>query len=909
MVDSFCLIDKSKSVEKARMTTEFASMLSIHEAVIEQRRLHEELAACEAALRRAQAIAKLAHMIAGVDGEFQSWSETLPLMIGGDTQLLPNNMSGWRKLIHPDDLQSFIDKERHASDTQARTDLTYRLHHANGAWLNVLHVIEPLQGFTGSNEGSGSFLHTIRDLTESQRAEDALKESNRRFNDMLSNVKLATVMLDRDAQITYCNDHLLQVSGWNREEVIGKNWFDIFMPPEHGDVRPIFEALLSNLPEAWHRDQDLFTKSGARRHFRWNNSVLRSESGYVIGIASIGEDVTERIEAETKIYRLNRVYAVLSGINSLIVRAADRGTLFRESCRIAVEQGQLQTAFIGIVDNDAGKLIPVAAEGAPPDFLTTFRDAFPLDEGLPDGGTICAQAVRAKMPAVCNDVPNADQLACKPIIEARGTKSVAMLPLMIDGEVVGVLALYSLELGFFDSAEMKLLTELTGDIAFAIDHIEKAEKINYLAYYDQITGLPNVTLFLERIDHHLRTHGQTEGQLAIVLVKIERFGFIVETLGRRAGDQLLNLVAQRLRASNIEVDTIARAGANFFGIVMPHVFDAGSAAFNVEQLLNTCFDKSFRVNESDLRIAGKAGIALYPNDGGDAETLLRNADAALKRTRGTVELMQFYSPEMNVRIAEALDLENKLRTALDMHQFVLHYQPKINLATGKLVGAEALIRWNDPQTGLVPPARFIPILEETGLIYEVGRWALRTAVADYLRWRSAGLDPVRIAVNVSPLQLRHHNFVAEIEEVLGISSQASSGLELEITESQIMVDMERNISSLLMLRSMGVSIAIDDFGTGYSSLAHLAKLPVDSLKIDRSFIVEMTDTQQGLALVSTIISLAHGLNLKVVAEGVETDEQLRILRSLNCDEMQGFLFSRPVSADIFEAQFLRHRAV
>jgi PAS domain S-box-containing protein/diguanylate cyclase (GGDEF)-like protein len=891
------------------MTAEFANTLWTHKAVIEQRRLREELTACEVALHRAQVIAKLAHLISGVGGEFESWSETLPLMIGEDAQLLPNNMSDWRKLIHPDDLQLFIDKERQAGDTQARTDLAYRLHHANGTWLNVLHVIEPLQGLTGSNEGSGSFLHTIRDLTESQRAEDALKESNRRFNDMLSNVKLATVMLDRDAKITYCNDHLLQVSGWNREEVIGKNWFDVFMPPEHGDVRPIFQALLSNLPEAWHRDQDLFTKSGARRHFRWNNSVLRSESGHVIGIASIGEDVTERIEAETKIYRLNRVYAVLSGINSLIVRATDRATLFRESCRIAVEHGQLQTAFIGIVDNDACKLIPVAAEGAPPDFLTTFRDAFPLDENLPDGATICAQAVRAKMPAVCNDVPNADQLACKPIIEARGTNSVAMLPLMIDGEVVGVLALYSMELGFFDSAEMKLLTELTGDIAFAIDHIEKAEKINYLAYYDQITGLPNVTLFLERIDHHLRTHGQTAGQLAIVLVKIERFGFIVETLGRQAGDQLLNLVAQRLRASSIEVDTIARAGANFFGIVMPHVFDAGSVAFNVEQLINACFDKSFRVSESDLRIAGKAGISLYPNDGADAETLLRNADAALKRTRGTVELMQFYSPEMNVRIAEALDLENKLRIALDMHQFVLHYQPKINLATGKLVGAEALIRWNDPQTGLVPPARFIPILEETGLIYEVGRWALRTAVADYLRWRSAGLDPVRIAVNVSPLQLRHHNFVAEIEEVLGISSQASFGLELEITESQIMVDMERNISSLLMLRSMGVSIAIDDFGTGYSSLAHLAKLPVDSLKIDRSFIVEMTDTQQGLALVSTIINLAHGLNLKVVAEGVETEDQLRILRSLNCDEMQGFLFSRPVSADIFEAQFLRHGGV
>jgi EAL domain-containing protein (putative c-di-GMP-specific phosphodiesterase class I) len=221
-----------------------------------------------------------------------------------------------------------------------------------------------------------------------------------------------------------------------------------------------------------------------------------------------------------------------------------------------------------------------------------------------------------------------------------------------------------------------------------------------------------------------------------------------------------------------------------------------------------------------------------------------------------------------------------------------------------MTSAEALIRWNDPRTGLVPPVRFIPILEETGMIYEVGRWALRQAIEDYLRWRAAGLAAVRIAVNVSPLQLRNRGFIAEIEQVIGIDAHAAAGLELEITESLIMTDVKHSIVSLQAIRAMGISIAIDDFGTGFSSLSYLAKLPVDTLKIDRSFVIAMTTDAEGLALVSTIISLAHALKLKVVAEGVETEEQARLLRVLNCDEMQGYLFSKPVPGDIFETRFL-----
>jgi EAL domain-containing protein (putative c-di-GMP-specific phosphodiesterase class I) len=259
---------------------------------------------------------------------------------------------------------------------------------------------------------------------------------------------------------------------------------------------------------------------------------------------------------------------------------------------------------------------------------------------------------------------------------------------------------------------------------------------------------------------------------------------------------------------------------------------------------------------------------------------------------------------MTETVAISLGIENRLRRALEREQFVLHYQPKVNLLTRKVTGAEALIRWNDPVSGLTAPGRFIPILEEIGLIHDVGRWALRKAAEDYQRWRNDGLPAVRISVNVSPLQLRNRNFVAQIQEAVSVSADAAAGLQLEITESLIMENVNHSIVSLLAIRALGVTIAIDDFGTGFSSLSYLAKLPVDTLKIDRSFVVDMVSGTGGFTLVSVIVNLAHALKLNTVAEGVETDEQLRHLRLLNCDEMQGYLFGAPVPAEIFEKKYL-----
>jgi diguanylate cyclase (GGDEF)-like protein/PAS domain S-box-containing protein len=613
----------------------------------------------------------------------------------------------------------------------------------------------------------------------------------------------------------------------------------------------------------------------------------------------------QRQAAEAKVQRLNRVYAVLSGINTLIVRVRDRDELLKGACRIAVEEGGFPLASMGVVDRDAMKIVPNASAGKDEGFIEAVQRRMSLKDDSPEGYGMLATAVREKRAVIVNNVETSPLLGPYLAVHAeRGFRSILALPMLIAGEPVAVLALHASEAGFFDDEEMGLLGEMASNIAFAIDNLDKKERLDYLAYYDLLTGLANRGLFVDRVAQHIRGAEAGGHGLGVFLIDLERFKNINDSLGQPAGDAILRQTAERLSLDAGGASYVARMGADQFAVVMPMVKPDGDLARLIEKWAANFVERPFHLNDAIVRIAIKLGAALYPDHGADAGTLLRNAEAALKKAKATGERYLFYTQNMNEAVAVKLSLENQLRQALDRNEFVLHYQPKVRLAGSKLTSAEALIRWNDPRTGLVPPGRFIPVLEETGLINEVGRWALRKAIDDYLRWRNAGLPAVRIAVNVSPLQLRHRGFVAEIEQVIGVDPHAAEGLELEITESLIMQDVKHSIASLTAIRAMGASVAIDDFGTGFSSLSYLARLPVDTLKIDRSFVIDMTGGPEGLALVSTIIGLAHSLSLKVVAEGVETAEQSRLLHLLRCDEMQGFLFSKPVSADIFEAKFL-----
>ncbi|MES2878040.1 MAG: EAL domain-containing protein [Pseudomonadota bacterium] len=898
-----CLADKLGGPQFSDEDERILSILAAQVGrIYENGSLLAELRTSEAGLHHAQLLAKLTHVITGPEGRFQSWPASMSQMIGLAPEHMVKSTQEWLTMVHPDDHALFLGKLMEVNTKGEPTDFEYRMQRHDGAWLQIRQVMEPI--ILAESSPGHCLFNTIQDITEQKQERDERRESDRRFKDMLSNMEMVSLMLDCEARITYCNDYLLRLTGWQREDVLGRNWFELFIPPEFEGAKESFQELLANQPTAWHVDGKIMTHSGARLLIRWNNTLLRSISGEVSGTASIGEDITESKEAEKKILRLNRVLAVLSGINTLIVRVHNRDELFEEACRIALDIGKFKMAWIGLVDRDGMKIVPMTTVGTTPEFLNIAKDSLSLNDDTLLASNFPVRAVREKRAVVSNNLRHEPKTIYVQDRIKRGISSVAFLPVMVLQEPVALLALYSSETGFFDEEEMHLLTELAGDIGFALDHIDKEEKLNYLAYYDELTGLHNRSMFLEKVSQSLRMRNGENMGLALALLDIDRFQMVNETLSRKTGDELLKLVAQRLQHSEVGLDMVACVGVNCFGVVLLNQRDAQSVAHTLEQLLRDCFDMPFHLNDSELRMAGKVGVSLYPLDGGDAEMLYRNAETALKRARGSIDPLLFYAPEMNTRVAAALNLESRLRAAVESGQFVLHYQPKVNLLTGKLTSVEALIRWNDPQTGLVPPAQFISILEETGLIYEVGRWVLHQALDDNQRWRAAGLAPTRIAVNVSPLQMRHRNFIDEVKQAIGDDPQVAAGLELELTESLIMEDVNHSIARLHEIRAMGVTIAIDDFGTGFSSLSYLAKLPVDSLKIDRSFVVEMTGGPQGLALVSTIISLAHSLKLKVVAEGVETEEQASLLRLLNCDEMQGYLFSKPLPSSLLETNYL-----
>ena len=716
---------------------------------------------------------------------------------------------------------------------------------------------------------------------------------------------LAAVMFNSAAEITFCNDFLLELTGWQLEEVLGQNVFEIFLRSEPGDSQVRLAKLLANPRTKWLQDDEIFTRSGERRFMRWNCLRLRSEAGNVIGIASVGEDITDRRQVEARIAYLNRIYAVLSGINSLIVRVRDRVDLFKGACRIAIAQGGFPLAMMGTVDRSAMKIKTVAVEGESPWVVTAVKAVMSVSDGSVN--TMVDAVLRTKAPAVANDSQNDPRVAFREKHAELGCGSMVVLPLIVADEVVGILALYAREKHFFHEEEMKLLTEMAGDIGFAIDHIGTRERFDYLAYYDALTGLANRNLFLDRLAQQVRSAATSGQQMGLFLIDLERFKNINDTVGQGAGDVLLRQVADWLSKAFGDPDLVTRFGADHFAVALPHVRNEDEIGRLVEKTLDALVSHPFQLSDRMFRIAAKIGIAVFPDDGADAATLVKHAEVALKKAKVGGDRYLFYAQRMTDTVAGRLTLENKLRQALDRDEFTIHYQPKVNIATGELAGAEALIRWNDPETGLVPPARFVPILEETGLIYEVGRWAVRRAVKDYLAWSHAGLAAVRVAVNVSSQQLRHRDFVADIQLAVGIDPIAAGGLELEITESMVMQDFKHNIASLHAIRAMGIGIAIDDFGTGFSSLSYLAKLPVDTLKIDRSFIIDMNAGGQGEALVATIISLAHAVKLKVVAEGVETAEQLQLLSLLHCDEYQGFLFGEAVPAEIFERKYLAAR--
>ncbi|MBV6341998.1 sensor domain-containing protein [Candidatus Magnetobacterium casense] len=441
-------------------------------------------------------------------------------------------------------------------------------------------------------------------------------------------------------------------------------------------------------------------------------------------------------------------------------------------------------------------------------------------------------------------------------------------------------------------------------IATGIDITERKlteQRLQYLAHFDSLTDLPNRTLFYDRLGHILGHSRRYNQMFALLFLDLDGFKFVNDSLGHDMGDLLIKMAAARLPKCVRASDTVAHVGGDEFVIILPLVEKAREAALVAEKI-HEAFSTPFHLDTHECFITLSIGISIYPSDGDDVDTLLKNSDIAMyqakEKGRNTY---QFYNSEMNTRALRRLKLENNLRKALERNEFIIHYQPKIDLNSWSVCGVEALIRWINSQYGLISPAEFIPLAEDTGLIIAIGEWVLRTACAQAKQWLDAGHTGLLMSVNLSARQFTSQNLVLLIENILQETGLPAGFLELELTESVVMDDAESAIKILRDIKTMGVHVAIDDFGMGYSSLSYLKRFPIDRLKIDKSFVRDITTDPDDEAIATAIIAMSHSLKLKVIAEGVETNGQLEFLRSLNCDEAQGYLFSKPLPVKDIEA--------
>jgi diguanylate cyclase (GGDEF)-like protein len=625
----------------------------------------------------------------------------------------------------------------------------------------------------------------------------------------------------------------------------------------------------------------------------------------IADLVPLGMEIAEReeqrrLEQESK-NRMARMLAALSATNEAMMRATTRAQLFEQVCEAAVFGGNFASTAILLAEPDREFLRAEAAAG--PDAARARGVRLSVDGSRPEGQGLCGSAFHSKQPCISNGY-----LADSGYLHDRAGEgrilSGAALPLINDGEAIGVLSFLSHELGAFTPELVALLQKLAENISFALKNFDRAaerkqaeDRMEYLATHDGLSGLPNRAMFNHLLNASVRVGRRYERKFALMFVDLDRFKEINDTLGHAAGDALLVEVSRRLRGCLRDSDVVARLGGDEFVVIVNDVVESHRVA-KVAQHVVATIGKPLLLSGLECGVTASVGIALFPEDGEDEETLTKHADIAMYTAKQAGKNdFRFFSSEIKSQSAERLKLETSLRQASNGNEFFLHYQPKQDMATGHIAGVEALLRWNHPELGALPPNDFIPLAEETGLIIPIGRWVLKTACAQSMEWQRRGLAPVSMAVNLSPRQFADGNLLRDIDNALADSGLSPHLLQLEISESTVMLNVGRAVEMLDAIQSRGVRIAIDDFGMGYSSMSLMTRFPIDTIKIDRSFMQDLPRREDDKGIAEAIIGMGKALGLTVIAEGVETSDQETFLRKHACDQLQGFLFSKAVSSE------------
>jgi PAS domain S-box-containing protein/diguanylate cyclase (GGDEF)-like protein len=701
--------------------------------------------------------------------------------------------------------------------------------------------------------------------------------------------------LDGERRFVFSSDSVAAILGYSPEEILGTQLLDHL----HEEDRVAAELSIGGLsPARRYASRASYRWRHRDGRYRWleHNVLALFDDGRVTGFRGAERDVTERREQEARIARLTRVLQMLSGINSLVPRIRDRKELLQEASRFAVKTGGYTHAAVMLRKSGAQLVQPAAWFGTDEQRTAMLCSTLAETAGQSDG--IAGRVMHSGDVYVCNDVAAAEfDVVLRGSLLHVGCRALVALPLVVDKTTIGLLLLAAAEAQTISDHELRMLREMAANLSFALQYLQKDSTVRFLSYFNPQTGLARRSLFCERLGRLLAKPPAGQQCSAVAIVDIEQLSVINDSFGRHTGDLLLQHVADRLRRHVHDSELLAQFDGGTFAAVLNVPGRASPATDALQEMIAAVFARPFQLEGCELPVVVKSAMAVRADGSKDANALVQNAETALRAAKATGEKHLSFDAERHSKVVARLTLEHKLRAALEQQQFELHYQPKVDVRTRRIEGVEALIRWRDPEAGLISPAAFIPLLESTGLIVDVGDWVLERAALDCQQWRREGLPPVRIAVNISPVQLRRPDFLSRFAKWTSQWTSSKWGLDVEITEGTLIDDSQATLRKLERLRAAGAKIAIDDFGTGYSSLSRLADLPIDTLKIDRSFISRLgTEDRSGKVLVQTIISLARSFRMTVVAEGVETHEQLGLLWDMNCDQSQGYLHSKPIVA-------------